>query len=123
MGMNAVAAASERENTLLSFGRAADHAAVAMVEFDVQLGLSSARLASFDCTLLRSIVVTLVCSMGDAGSVCFDLPLSPASTRVSFCPSRSGCTISPVAAFTFCSLLRLCFTHQGDGSSIYKVYH
>nr|XP_045085857.1 uncharacterized protein LOC109762134 isoform X4 [Aegilops tauschii subsp. strangulata] len=102
MGMNAVAAASERENTLLSFGRAADHAAVAMVEFDVQLGLSSARLASFDCTLLRSIVVTLVCSMGDAGS---------------------GCTISPVAAFTFCSLLRLCFTHQGDGSSIYKVYH
>ncbi|XP_020150533.1 uncharacterized protein [Aegilops tauschii subsp. strangulata] len=67
-----------------------------------KLGLSSARLASFDCTLLRSIVVTLVCLMGDAGS---------------------GCTISPVAASTFCSLLRLCFTHQGDGSSIYKVYH
>ncbi|GJN15608.1 hypothetical protein PR202_gb02538 [Eleusine coracana subsp. coracana] len=44
MGMNAVGAppgarvgaASERENTLLSFGRAAAHAAVAFVEFDVQ---------------------------------------------------------------------------------------
>ncbi|KAM3367463.1 hypothetical protein ACQJBY_016203 [Aegilops geniculata] len=66
-----------------------------------KLGLSSARLASFDCTLLRSIVVALVCSMGDTGS---------------------GCTISPVVVSMFCSLLRLCFTHQ-DGSSIYKVYH
>lgn len=45
MGMNAVGpppgarvgAARERENTLLSFGRAADHAALAFVEFDVQV--------------------------------------------------------------------------------------
>lgn len=45
MGMNAVGAppgarfgaARERENTLLSFGRAAAHAAVAFVEFDVQV--------------------------------------------------------------------------------------
>ncbi|TVU04902.1 hypothetical protein EJB05_48046, partial [Eragrostis curvula] len=45
MGMNAVGApagarvgaARERENTLLSFGRAAEHAAVAFVEFDVQV--------------------------------------------------------------------------------------
>ncbi|KAK3123962.1 hypothetical protein QOZ80_8AG0638640 [Eleusine coracana subsp. coracana] len=45
MGMNAVGAppgarvgaAKERENTLLSFGRAAAHAAVAFVEFDVQV--------------------------------------------------------------------------------------
>uniref|UniRef100_A0A8R7P0Z1 Uncharacterized protein n=1 Tax=Triticum urartu TaxID=4572 RepID=A0A8R7P0Z1_TRIUA len=88
-----------------------------------KLGLPSARLASFDCTLLRSIVMTLVCSMGDAGSVCFDLPLSPTSMRVSFCPSRSGCTISLVAASMFCSLLHLCFTHQGDGSNIYKICH
>ncbi|CAD6245851.1 unnamed protein product [Miscanthus lutarioriparius] len=45
MGMNAVGAppgapvgaARERENTLLSFGRAAAHAAVAFIEFDVQV--------------------------------------------------------------------------------------
>lgn len=45
MGMNAVGAppgarvgaVRERENTLLSFGRAAEHAAVAFVEFDVQV--------------------------------------------------------------------------------------
>jgi len=45
MGMNAVGAppgarvgaARERENTLLSLGRAAAHAAVAFVEFDVQV--------------------------------------------------------------------------------------
>ncbi|CAL4999961.1 unnamed protein product [Urochloa decumbens] len=45
MGMNAVGAppgarvgaARERENTLLSFGRAAAHSAVAFVEFDVQV--------------------------------------------------------------------------------------
>uniref|UniRef100_A0A0A9DPU0 glycerophosphodiester phosphodiesterase n=1 Tax=Arundo donax TaxID=35708 RepID=A0A0A9DPU0_ARUDO len=43
MGMNAVGAppgavaVRERENTLLSFGRAAAHAAVAFVEFDVQV--------------------------------------------------------------------------------------
>uniref|UniRef100_A0ACD5Y8E2 Uncharacterized protein n=1 Tax=Avena sativa TaxID=4498 RepID=A0ACD5Y8E2_AVESA len=45
MGMNAVGAppgarvgaVRERENTLLSFGRAAQHAAVAFVEFDVQV--------------------------------------------------------------------------------------
>ncbi|KAG8048088.1 hypothetical protein GUJ93_ZPchr0008g14098 [Zizania palustris] len=45
MGMNAVgappgsrvSAVRERENTLLSFGRAAEHAAVAFVEFDVQV--------------------------------------------------------------------------------------
>ncbi|ONM03367.1 Glycerophosphodiester phosphodiesterase GDPD2 [Zea mays] len=48
MGMNAVGAppgarfgaARERENTLLSFGRAAAHAAVAFVEFDVQVRLA-----------------------------------------------------------------------------------
>ncbi|GJN04102.1 hypothetical protein PR202_ga21620 [Eleusine coracana subsp. coracana] len=48
MGMNAVGAppgarvgaAKERENTLLSFGRAAAHAAVAFVEFDVQVRVS-----------------------------------------------------------------------------------
>ncbi|KAI4966650.1 hypothetical protein ZWY2020_037690 [Hordeum vulgare] len=44
MGMNAVGrrlgagrGGEERENTLLSFGRAAEHAAVAFVEFDVQV--------------------------------------------------------------------------------------
>jgi hypothetical protein len=48
MGMNAVGAppgarvgvARERENTLLSFGRAAEHAAVSFVEFDVQVCFS-----------------------------------------------------------------------------------
>lgn len=52
MGMNAVGAppgarvgaARERENTLLSFGRAAEHAAVAFVEFDVQVRASLSRL-------------------------------------------------------------------------------
>ena len=52
MGMNAVGAppgapvgaARERENTLLSFGRAAAHAAVAFIEFDVQVRASVSRL-------------------------------------------------------------------------------
>jgi glycerophosphodiester phosphodiesterase len=52
MGMNAVGAppgarvgaVRERENTLLSFGRAADHAAVAFVEFDVQVYTHGASL-------------------------------------------------------------------------------
>jgi glycerophosphodiester phosphodiesterase len=34
----------ERKNTLLSFGRAADHAAVAFVEFDVQVYTHGASL-------------------------------------------------------------------------------
>lgn len=52
MGMNAVGAppgarvweAKERENTLLSFGCAAEHVAVAFVEFDVQIYTYVARL-------------------------------------------------------------------------------
>ena len=54
MGMNAVGAppgarvgaVRERENTLLSFGRAAEKAAVAFVEFDVQV---YTHVASFRC--------------------------------------------------------------------------
>jgi glycerophosphodiester phosphodiesterase len=60
MGMNAVgappgarvAAVRERENTLLSFARAADHAAVAFVEFDVQV-----RYLAFLCCHLPSLVL------------------------------------------------------------------
>ena len=51
MGMNAVGAppgarvgaVRERENTLLSFGRAAENAAVAFVELDVQVYIASLR--------------------------------------------------------------------------------
>jgi glycerophosphodiester phosphodiesterase len=71
MGMNAVGAppgarvgaARERENTLLSFGRAAAHAAVAFVEFDVQVRARSWRGVGWLVWSLFSFVLQLSIAM------------------------------------------------------------